>query len=224
MGIFCLTFAQNTYIILIATKLVAIKEIKQNELNYDRMIEANLRRQEDMVEALRDAKELEWENENPKAKEQGKTFDRSSVTVSDLSPEQLNILKEYERIAVEMRQKSNKDCIEKMLSDIMTYEQKRTEIAEEYEQKRKALYVDGDVNKGLKNGVTQGNVDELDLQEKNALTAIDEEFAQREVTYQAWCESIADMSLQQLEQVLAQAEEELKQLEQSGTADSKNKS
>lgn len=197
------------------------KEIKQNELNYDRMIEANLRRQEDMVEALRDAKELEWENENPKAKEQGKTFDRSSVTVSDLSPEQLNILKEYERIAVEMRQKSNKDCIEKMLSDIMTYEQKRTEIAEEYEQKRKALYVDGDANKGLKNGVTQGNVDELDLQEKNALTAIDEEFAQREVTYQAWCESIADMSLQQLEQVLAQAEEELKQLEQSGTADSK---
>lgn len=197
------------------------KEIKQNELNYDRMIEANLRRQEDMVEALRDAKELEWENENPKAKEQGKTFDRSSVTVSDLSPEQLNILKEYERIAVEMRQKSNKDCIEKMLSDIMTYEQKRTEIAEEYEQKRKALYVDGDVNKGLKNGVTQGNVDELDLQEKNALTAIDEEFAQREVTYQTWCESIADMSLQQLQQVLAQAEEELKQLEQSGTADSK---
>lgn len=197
------------------------KEIKQNELNYDRMIEANLRRQEDMVEALRDAKELEWENENPKAKEQGKTFDRSSVTVSDLSPEQLNILKEYERIAVEMRQKSNKDCIEKMLSDIMTYEQKRTEIAEEYEQKRKALYVDGDVNKGLKNGVIQGNVDELDLQEKNALTAIDEEFAQREVTYQTWCESIADMSLQQLQQVLAQAEEELKQLEQSGTADSK---
>ena len=197
------------------------KELKQNELNYDRLIEANTRRQEDMVEALRDVKELEWENANPKAKEQGKSFDRSSVTAADLSTEQLQILQEYERVANELRVKSNKECIDKILSDIMTYEQKRTEVAEEYEQKRKALYIDGDVEKGFIDGATQGNVEELDMQEQAALSAIDEEFAQREATYQAWCESIADKTLQQLQDILAQVKEELKQLEESGTSDSK---
>lgn len=197
------------------------KELAQNELNYKRLTEANLRRQEEMVEALRDKRELEWENANPNAKKEGKSFDRSSVTAADLSPEQLNIIREYERIASDIRAKANKDSLDKALSEFMTYEQKRTEITEDYERKRKALYVDGDESKGLRAGVTQGNVDELNTQEQNALTAVDEQFAQREASYQAWCEAIASLSLQQLQAVLEQAEEELKKLEESGTADGK---
>ena len=197
------------------------KELAQNELNYDRLKEANLRRQEEMVEALRDKKQLEWENANPKAKEQGLSFDRSSVTEADLSSKQLQIIREYERIASDIRAKANKDSLDKALSEFMTYEQKRTEITEDYERKRKALYVDGDKSKGLREGVTQGNIDELNTQEQNALTAIDEQFAQREASYQAWCEAIANLSLQQLQGVLEQAEKELKKLEESGTADGK---
>lgn len=197
------------------------KELAQNELNYKRLTEANLRRQEEMVEALRDKRELEWENANPNAKKEGKSFDRSSVTAADLSPEQLNIIREYERITSDIRAKANKDSLDKALSEFMTYEQKRTEITEDYERKRKALYVDGDERKGLRAGVTQGNVDELNTQEQNALTAVDEQFAQREASYQAWCEAIASLSLQQLQAVLEQAEAELKKLEQSGTADGK---
>ena len=197
------------------------KELAQNELNYKRLTEANLRRQEEMVEALRDKKQLEWENANPKAKEQGLSFDRSSVTAADLSSEQLQIIREYERIASDIRAKANKDSLDKALSEFMTYEQKRTEITEDYERKRKALYVDGDKSKGLREGVTQGNIDELNTQEQNALTAIDEQFAQREASYQAWCEAIANLSLQQLQGVLEQAEKELKKLEESGTADGK---
>lgn len=197
------------------------KELAQNELNYKRLTEANLRRQEEMVEALRDKKQLEWENANPKAKEQGLSFDRSSVTAADLSSEQLQIIREYERIASDIRAKANKDSLDKALSEFMTYEQKRTEITEDYERKRKALYVDGDKSKGLREGVTQGNIDELNTQEQNALTAIDEQFAQREASYQAWCEAIANLSLQQLQGVLEQAEKELKKLEESGTANGK---
>lgn len=197
------------------------KELAQNELNYKRLTEANLRRQEEMVEALRDKRELEWENANPNAKKEGKSFDRSSVTAADLSPEQLNIIREYERIASDIRAKANKDSLDKALSEFMTYEQKRTEITEDFERKRKALYVDGDESKGLRAGVTQGNVDELNTQEQNALTAVDEQFAQREASYQAWCEAIANLTLEQLQVVLTQAEEELKKLEESGTADGK---
>lgn len=198
------------------------KELAQNELNYDRLIEANRRRQEEMVEALRDKKQLEWENANPKAKEQGLSFDRSSVTAADLSPEQLQIIKEYERIAGDLRAKANKESLDKVLADVLTYEQERTKIAEEYERKRNELYTtDTNGKKTLREGVTEGNVNELNTQEQEALTAVDEQFAQREASYQAWCEQVASLSLAQLEAVLKQAEEELKKLEQSGTADGK---
>lgn len=198
------------------------KELAQNELNYKRLIEANVQRQAEMVERLRDVKELEWQNANPKAKEQGLTFDRSTVTAADLSPEQQAIIKEYARIAEDIRQKANKDSLESMLSEVLTYEQSRLKITEEYERKRQSLYTtDAEGNKVFREGVTQGNADELDTQEQDALKAIDEQFAQREASYQAWCEAIASLSLAQLEAVLKQAEEELEKLEKSGTADGK---
>lgn len=198
------------------------KELAQNELNYKRLIEANVQRQAEMVERLRDVKELEWQNANPKAKEQGLTFDRSTITEADLSPDQQAIIKEYARIAEDIRKKANKDSLESMLSDVLTYEQSRLKITEEYERKRQSLYkTDAEGNKVFREGVTQGNADELDTQEQDALKAIDEQFAQREASYQAWCEAIASLSLEQLEAVLKQAEEELEKLEKSGTADGK---
>lgn len=198
------------------------KELAQNELNYKRLIEANVQRQAEMVERLRDVKELEWQNANPKAKEQGLTFDRSTITEADLSPDQQAIIKEYARIAEDIRKKANKDSLESMLSEVLTYEQSRLKITEEYERKRQSLYTtDAEGNKVFREGVTQGNADELDTQEQDALKAIDEQFAQREASYQAWCEEIARLSLDKLEAVLKQAEEELEKLEKSGTADGK---
>lgn len=205
------------------------KELAQNNLNYDRLIEANRRRQEEMVEKLRDTKELEWQNANPNFKETGQTFDRSTVTAADLSQQQKDILAEYARIAEEIRQKANKESLDTMLGDVLTYEQARLRITEEYDRKRNGLYekdTDGNIvpdsngNKVLRKGVTQGNLDELERQEEQALNAVDEQFAQREATYQAWCEEVANLTLEQLRKVLAQAEGELEQLEKSGTGDS----
>lgn len=205
------------------------KELAQNNLNYDRLIEANRRRQEEMVEKLRDTKELEWQNANPNFKETGQTFDRSTVTAADLSQQQKDILAEYARIAEEIRQKANKESLDTMLGDVLTYEQARLRITEEYDRKRNGLYekdTDGNIvtdsngNKVLRKGVTQGNLDELERQEEQALNAVDEQFAQREATYQAWCEEVGNLTLEQLRKVLAQAEGELEQLEKSGTGDS----
>lgn len=205
------------------------KELAQNNLNYDRLIEANRRRQEEMVEKLRDTKELEWQNANPNFKETGQTFDRSTVTSADLSQQQKDILAEYARIAEEIRQKANKESLDTMLGDVLTYEQARLRITEEYDRKRNGLYekdtdgnniTDSNGNKVLRKGVTQGNLDELERQEEQALNAVDEQFAQREATYQAWCEEVGNLTLEQLRKVLAQAEGELEQLEKSGTGDS----
>lgn len=194
------------------------KEQAQIELAYQRLIFANQQREAEMVEALRDARELEWENKNPQAKAKGETFDRSTVTAADLSPEQQAQIAEYYKVAEEIRNKANKTSLEQMLADFMTYEQQRNKITEEYERQRKALYNEDGT---LRQGVTQGNVDELNRNEQEALKAVDEQFASREETYQAWMNAIANMTLRQLEQVLAQAERELAALETSGTADSK---
>lgn len=215
------------------------KELKQVELNYDRLMYANQQRQADMVEALRDKKALEWENANPTAKKQGLTFDRSTVTEEDLSEEQKNQLREYARIAGEIRVKGEQDALNKMLGDVLTYEQQRLKLAEEYQKKREALYetetytdtdgkiktrvkTDADGNKVMRKGVTEGNLEELNRQETEALKAIDEQFAQREETYQAWCEEIGNLTLRQLNAVLEDAKKRLEELESSGTASTKD--
>lgn len=194
------------------------KEQAQNELAYKRLLFANQQREAEMLRALQDSRALKWENEHPKAKEKGETFDRSLVTVADLSPEQRATIAEYYTVAEEIRKKANKDSLERMLAEFMTYEQRRNKITEEYEKQRKALYnEDG----ALREGVTQGNVDELTRNRDEAFKAVDNEFAEREDSFQAWMNAIANMTLRQLEAVLAQAEKELSDLEKSGNADSK---
>lgn len=205
------------------------KTMMQLDLNYDRLIAENEKRTQDMLNALADKKVLEWRNANPKASKEEELAYRASLdlSVADLTPEQRDVLKSYEDIAADIRRKGNKDALDAMLADVMTYEQQRLKITEEYEEKRKQLYktddngnyvVDENGNRQLREGVTQGNVDELNLQEQNALQAVDEQFAQREETYRAWCNEIANYTLEQLQAVLEQAEAELNELESSGTA------
>ena len=215
------------------------KELAQNELNYQRLENANIQRRNEMLEKIRDIKELEWENANPKAKKEGKTFDRSSIGDDYISQanidnlraagneaeakqleNMLHQLQAYDRIAGQIRDKGNREVLEKMLADVLTYQQQREKIEKEYADKRANLYTtDKDGNKTLRNGVTQGNLDELQLQETKALEAVDEQFAQREETYQSWCSQIASITLDELTTVLQQAQTQLDALEKSGNAD-----
>ena len=206
------------------------KQSRQINLNYDRLIEENRKRREEWVSALADAKELEWQNANPDYKKQGKTFDRSTVTEADLSEEQIAVLKMYEDIANNYRQTENEKLLKDLLDKYATYEEQRTEIARQYEEQRKQLYElneDGTYKTGadgqrvLKSGVSQGNVTELDRQEKEALEAVDSQFAAREETFQAWMNEIANMSLEQLRTVLTQAEQELAEMEKQNPNDPK---
>jgi tape measure domain-containing protein len=202
------------------------KSIAQVQLNYDRLTVQNLEREKKMIEDLKDKKVLEWQNDNPNATEEQKINYRESLnlTVNDLSAEQQAILKSYSDLAVQYQIKGNRQALEEILKDVQTYEQQRLKIQEDYADKRKALYVldaEGNSTGQLKAGVTQGNVDELDRAEREALSAVDEQFAQREDSYQAWCNEIATLSLEQLRIVLQQAEDELKKLEKSGASDTK---
>lgn len=146
------------------------KTLRQNDLNYDRLIFANKQRRTDMVEALRDKAELEWTNANPKAKDQGKVFDRSAITENDLSEEQKKILMQYEKQAQEIRIQGEKEALEAILADVLTYEEQRLKIAEEYARKRAALYTEDENGfKVLRTGFSESNVAELNKQERKSL-------------------------------------------------------
>ena len=202
------------------------KSMAQVQLNYDRLTVQNLEREKKMIEDLKDKKVLEWQQENPNATEEQKINYRASLnlTAKDLSAEQQAILQSYSDMAVQYQIRGNRQALEEILKDVQTYEQQRLKIQEDFADKRKALYetdAEGNATGQLKAGVTQGNVDELDRAEREALSAVDEQFAQREESYQAWCNEIATYSLEQLRQVLNQAEAELKKLENSGASDTK---
>lgn len=203
------------------------KQKAQLDLNYDRLIAENEKRQKDMLDALADTKVLEWQNAHPKSTKAETVAYRASLnlTVNDLAPEQRKQLEAYQRIAEESRVRGNKEALNTMLQDAITYEQKREQVAEEYQKKIEALYEhdengarvkDENGNDKLKDGVTQGNVEELGYQEEQALQAVDEQFAQREETYKAWCNEIANLTLEQLMAILEQAEAELDKAEKEG--------
>ena len=200
------------------------KTSKQIELNYDRLIYENEKRAADMIDELKEKKTLEWLNKNPKAtKEQQVAFRASlKLTEEDLSPEQQKILKEYAEVARKTQVQGNRLALEEMMQDVLTYEQKRQKVAEEFAEKRKALFKkdkDGNSTSEFVEGVSGGNLEELNYHEQESLNAIDEQFAQREEVYQAWCNKIAAMSLEELKKVLEEAEKELKEAKKSGASD-----
>jgi len=195
------------------------KQIKQNELEYDRLILANDKRKAQWLETLRDDKVLEWRQSNPDATKEQELAYRATITEADFSDTQKRQLAAFTQYAKEEQERSNKEALEDMLSDVQDYFQQREAIEKDYTARRKALYVDGDESKGFKDGVTQGNADELNRNERLALEAVDEQFAERQEEFQAWCEEIADLSLVQLQAVLTKAQTELAQMERNGEKD-----
>lgn len=196
------------------------KQIKENELEYDRLILSNDKRREQMLAQLKDDKALEWRQANPNATKEQEIQYRATITEADLSDKQRALLEETAKAAKDIKVKKNQEALKDMLTDVQDYQQQRLKIEEDYAARRKAMFVDGDESKGLKEGVTEGNLDELTYQRDESLKAVDEQFASRQETFQAWCEEIANLSLKQLNDVLARAQEELKALEAAGEKDS----
>lgn len=192
------------------------KVLAQNELNHKRELLDIERQKQDLLKAIQDQERTIWEAKNPDWEKKGLKF---TPKTTELPQDVMELFTAMTTASNAKSVKTNQQALEDMLTDFRTYEQSRTKITEEYEKKRKALYeTDG---KTLKKGVTQGNVDELNRNETEALNAVDEQFAQREETYQAWMDQIANMTLRGLEDALAQAKAALAEAEKSGVGGSK---
>ncbi len=191
------------------------KELQQLKLNNSLKEAEYDSYAEEMLERIRDFAEKQYKAQKP-----DKSFDRASLSFdnySEASPEvQAKILEALKILADKKQQIDNQAkqeqerLLQKQLDGIKTYLQQREELEKEYAERRKALYKD---DGSLKDGITEGNVSELNRQENDALSRIDEEFAMRSDTYQAWCNEIATMTLESLQMLLEQTTSELEALQ-----------
>ena len=186
------------------------KTIAQINLNYDKQIEANKKREKDFVKALADQKALEWEVSNPDKVKKGEKFDKSTVTTADLTPQQRQILEFYDQIAKKERETAEANTYKDLLDKYQTYMQKRVEIQEKYDKEATSMKnIDG----SYKAGFSSANEAILNKERNEALAAVDEEFAMREEQFELWANEVADQSLKALEQLLAQAKAQLQEME-----------
>ena len=108
------------------------------------------------------------------------------------------------------RLKETQEEFDAILQEVETYEQARLRIQEEYAEKRKALT---DADGSLKDGVTQGNLDELTRQEQEALESISVTFAMRDAAFEQWSRNLASQTAAALDLMLSEAMEQLSILE-----------
>ena len=131
------------------------KQKKQIEINYERLIAENEKRQKQMIDALADNKLNEWMNAHPKATKQQQVDYRQSLvdpksknhlTLSDLSADQQEMLAAYEKIAQDIKDKamttldenrvaSERASMQSFLKEYGDYQEKRLALTQEAEDK-----------------------------------------------------------------------------------------
>ena len=182
------------------------KVIAQIDLDYQKRLAENEKRKQEYINDIAEQKAQEWEIKNPKLAEKGQKFDKSIVTEADLTQEQKAILDFYDLLAKKEKELAEANATKELLSQYQTYMQKRKETYEKYERDLAAMKNDDGT---YKEGFSKENEDILNKNRQDALDAIDVEFAMRDEQFEVWANEIAGKSLEQLEDLLTKAEEEL---------------
>ena len=141
-----------------------------------------------------------------------------TATFESLSKDQQSTILSMQAEADRAYRRADERALEQALNGIRTYEQEIEKAKEDFRRKRKALRkADG----SLADGVTEENIRELDRQEQEVLTGIDEQFAKREQTYTAFLNRISNLGLEALRQALEEAKQALEEAEANGVSGSK---
>lgn len=182
------------------------KEMAQRELNNKIELQDIERQKQEYIRKITEAQRQIFEaEENAKADKdknyKKKAFDPSSVSV-DTS--MFDSMSEYTK---QKQANETANYYNNILAKYQDYTTKRISVEKKYQN---------DLANLEKAGGTEAQKAELSYQRKEALNAIDKEFAMREVSFQTWANSITNMSLDELERLLTEAEQELARMENEG--------
>ena len=176
------------------------REFAANKLAHDRLMHQIDLQAEEWIETAR------------------KATGAKTATFESLSKDQQSTILSLQDEAERAYRRADEKALEQALNGIRTYEQEVEKAREDFRRKRKALRkADG----SLADGVTEENIRELDRQEKEVLTGIDEQFAKREQTYTAFLNRISNLGLEALRQALEEAKQALEEAEANGVSGSK---
>ena len=182
------------------------KEMAQRELNNKIELQDIERQKQEYIRKITEAQRQIFEaEENAKADKdknyKKKAFDPSSVSV-DTS--MFDNMSEYTK---QKQANETANYYNNILAKYQDYTTKRLSVEKKYQN---------DLANLEKAGGTEEQKAELFYQRTEALNAIDKEFAMREVSFQTWANSITNMSLDELERLLTEAEQELARMENEG--------
>lgn len=182
------------------------KEMAQRELNNKIELQDIERQKQEYIRKITEAQRQIFEaEENAKAAKdknyKKKEFDPSSVSV-DTS--MFDNMSEYTK---QKQANETSNYYNNILAKYQDYTAKRLSVEKKYQN---------DLANLEKAGGTEAQKAELSYQRTESLNAIDKEFAMREVSFQTWANSITNMSLDELERLLTEAEQELARMENEG--------
>lgn len=185
------------------------KELAQRNLDNEKELQEIERQKQEYIDAV-----VAMEKEAFEAQEDARAAQNDSYVKKVFDPKSVkvdtSVFDNLMNLTVRKQLQDEAKLLQQALKEVETYEQARLRIQEEYAEKRKMLMNEDGT---LKDGVTQGNLDELARQEQEAIDAISMTFAMRDEAFEQWSASLAGKTADALELMLAEAQEALSILE-----------
>lgn len=117
------------------------KQQEQIQLNYRKAKADNDRRTSQYIKDQQDIERKEWEKEHPKYKEEGIVFVPKTKTKEDLSQKKQDTLNEYDKVAVETREKAEATLSKALLEQYQNYTDERLAIEKKFNDDIEALRI-----------------------------------------------------------------------------------
>ena len=179
------------------------KEERQRKLNNKMELESIERQRQDYINKVVDIQRQIFEAEEDAKLSKDKSYKKQTFNPSSVSVD----TSVFDIIKSETLKKQTNDLTEyydDLLSKYQDYTTKRLNAEKRFNRDREKLE---------KSGASDAQLNELEYQRTETLNSIDQEFAMREESFQSWANSIADLSLKELQRLLAEAERELERTE-----------
>ena len=204
------------------------KEQQLRTLNHQKVLRDLDREQEDMVAAIKAAAKAEWDARENEKKEKHKkyvpkAFDWDKNATDEQRGQVASVVGLYgKRKANQMAVNTVEDtaALNKALDQYKGYAEKRKDIEEKY------LQAEADIRAKYKEkGKTDSeeesaSLEEVKRQRAEAIESLDTEFAMRQEDFEIWANTVASFSIEQLENMLAEAEKKLDEMKKDASASS----
>lgn len=204
------------------------KEQQLRTLNHQKVLRDLDREQEDMVAAIKAAAKAEWDARENEEKEKHKkyvpkAFDWDKNATDEQRGQVASVVGLYGKRKDNQKAVNTAEdtaALNKALDQYKGYAEKRKDIEEKY------LQAEADIRaKYKKKGKTgseeeSASLEEVKRQRAEAVESLDTEFAMRKEDFEIWANTVASFSIEQLENMLAEAEKKLDEMKNDAGASS----